>query len=57
MMDSMISFQPPEGSVVYCDYSGFKIPEMIKKASGHCDEEAPAKPEAGYRRADQLKRA
>lgn len=27
----MILFQPPEGSVLYCDYYGFKVPEMIKK--------------------------
>jgi len=27
----MIPFQPAEGSVLYCDYDGFKVPEMIKK--------------------------
>lgn len=27
----MLKYQPPEGSIVMCDFSGFKIPEMIKK--------------------------
>jgi|SRR6185312_1322872 len=27
----MVTFQPAEGAVLYCDYFGFKIPEMIKK--------------------------
>lgn len=27
----MINYQPPEGSVLYCDYTGFISPEMIKK--------------------------
>ena len=26
----MLRFQPKEGSVIYCDYSGFIEPEMIK---------------------------
>ena len=27
----MLKFQPKEGSVVYCDYAGFVLPEMVKK--------------------------
>jgi len=26
-----LNFQPKAGSVVYCDYDGFVVPEMIKK--------------------------
>ncbi len=26
-----LNFQPKAGSVVYCDYSGFVVPEMVKK--------------------------
>ena len=27
----MLKFQPKIGSVIYCDYSGFIVPEIIKK--------------------------
>ncbi len=27
----MLTFQPKPGSVVYCDYRGFVLPEMVKK--------------------------
>ena len=27
----MLRFPPREGSVVFCDYSGFVVPEMVKK--------------------------
>lgn len=27
----MLKFQPKEGSVLYCDYVGFILPEMVKK--------------------------
>lgn len=27
----MLKFQPKPGSVIYCDYSGFVSPEMVKK--------------------------
>jgi uncharacterized protein YifN (PemK superfamily) len=27
----VLKFQPKEGSIVYCDYAGFVVPEMVKK--------------------------